>query len=90
MSGEIGTMFQHDHPRCQSCRRTEEAWQQCVMALQDERRRLENAYHQMAVERDEVLSIYHSLPTRRNKWAKRLMNLVTEQFWRDYRRIEGK
>lgn len=69
------TRFQHDHPRCESCRITEVAWQDCIIALDRERNYVKRLEHDLILAHEEALSIYQSLPTRRNKWAKRLLNL---------------
>lgn len=69
------TVPAHTHERCKGCEWTERAWSNCIIALAEERRRVANAYHDLIATRDEILSVYQSLPSRRTKAAKRLLAL---------------
>lgn len=70
------TRFQHTHPRCASCRKTEEAWQDCIVSLHRERAYVKRLEHATSAWRERLYDIYHRLPSRRTKLAKQVLAWV--------------
>lgn len=78
-TGGQPSRFAHDHPRCDSCRATEEAWQTCIVTLHRDRRYIAKLEHNLVLLRERMIVIYQALPSRRTKLARKVIGWAVEQ-----------